>query len=66
MGWPGPVTHRQHEAFLAWLAMQAERMGHKPRAAEDEPAQDEMTVEQAARASKARWRGRKLRAQQNG
>jgi hypothetical protein len=65
MGWPGPVTHRQFEAWLAWWKMQAERSGG-PRAVEDEPAQDEMTVEQAARASKARWQGRKLRAQQNG
>lgn len=22
MGWPGPVTHRQHVTYLAWLAEQ--------------------------------------------
>lgn len=25
VGWPGPVTARQHEAWFAWLALDAER-----------------------------------------
>lgn len=61
MGWPGPVSHRQFEAWLAWQVMQGERLKRRP---VDEPAQEEMSLEDATRASKARWRGRKLRAQQ--
>lgn len=56
MGWPGPMTHRQGRAWVAWINLQAGP------AKEPDGPEPELTVEQAAKASKARWAARKRRA----